>query len=333
MEIKLWELYTFLQFYLFYCKIRLIFVEQNRQAMFNKEIKSILDLLKAFPDEQSCIDHFEKIRWDGNVVSPFDATSKVWKCKGNKYQCKNTGKYFNVKTATLFDNTKMPLQTWFLAIFLITSHRKGISSLQLGRDLNITQKSAWFMLQRIRACFGEQNNNLLDNEVECDETGVGGKSGNKHASKRSANPWADHTTVFGAVERHGKVNANIVPDQKSETLQREIFETVSLTATLYTDEHVSYKSLKKVYDHQVVKHGKKEYVRGRVHTNTIESFWALLKRGIFGIYHFTSRKHLQMYVDEFVFRYNTRDIGTEDRMNLLLSNMENRLTYKMLTNG
>lgn len=143
--------------------------------MFNKEIKSVLDLIKAFPTEQSCIDHLEIIRWNGNVVSPFDATSKVYNCKGNKYMCKNTQKYFNVKTNTIFDNTKLELQKWFLAIWIVTSHKKGISSLQLGRDLDITQKSAWFMLQRIRKCFGIENNNTLENEVEADETYVGVK--------------------------------------------------------------------------------------------------------------------------------------------------------------
>ncbi len=138
--------------------------------MINKDFNSILELLQAFPDEQSCIDHLEEIRWQGNVISPFDPLSKVYNCKGNKYKCKNTGKYFNVKTNTVFDNTKMELQKWFLAIWLVTSHKKGISSLQLGRDLKITQKSAWFMLQRIRKCFGLDDNEQLDNEVEADET-------------------------------------------------------------------------------------------------------------------------------------------------------------------
>lgn len=143
--------------------------------MINQDFKSILDLIKAFPNEQTCIDHLETLRWNGNVISPFDKSSKVYVCKGNKYKCKNTGKYFNVKTDTMFDNTKMELQKWFLAIWIVTSHKKGISSLQLGRDLNITQKSAWFMLQRIRKCFGIENNNELDNEVEADETYVGAK--------------------------------------------------------------------------------------------------------------------------------------------------------------
>lgn len=300
--------------------------------MFNKEVKSVLDLIKAFPDEQSCIDHLEIIRWNGNVVSPFDATSKVWKCKGNKYQCKNTGKYFNIKTNTLFDNTKLPLQKWFLAIFIVTSHKKGISSLQLGRDLDITQKSAWFMLQRIRKCFGIENNNLLDNEVEVDETFVGGKERNKHTSKKQkgSQGGANKEIVLGMIERDGKLNAKKVTERTSAVLLPEIYEAVSLTAKLYTDEHVGYKSLKRVYDHSVIKHNANEYVNGRIHTNTIEGFWSLLKRGIFGIYHFTSKKHLQMYVDEFVFRYNTRTISTQTRFDLLLNNMGNRTTYKML---
>jgi len=223
--------------------------------MFNKEVKSILDLLQAFPTEQSCIDHLEIIRWNGDVVSPFDASSKVWKCKGNKYQCKNTGKYFNVKTNTIFDNTKMPLQKWFLAIWIVTSHKKGISSLQLGRDLNITQKSAWFMLQRIRKCFGIENDNDLNNEVEVDETFVGGKEKNKHANKKTENSaFADKTIVMGLVERSGKLNALCIPNVSSNVLKPQIIKYVSTDAQLYTDEHASYRSLKRIYDHKVVKH-------------------------------------------------------------------------------
>lgn len=136
--------------------------------MINIDFKSIRDLLKAFPDEQTCIDHLERLRWNGNLVSPFDENSKVYKCAGNKYRCKTTGKYFNVRTATLFDNTKVELQTWFVAIFLITSHKKGISSVQLSKDLNVTQKTAWFLLHRIRNCFG-----IADNEGRNEKMGGG----------------------------------------------------------------------------------------------------------------------------------------------------------------
>lgn len=117
------------------------------------EFKSIFDLLKTFPTEQTCIDHLEKLRWEGNVVSPFDEDSKVYKCAGNKYKCKNTGKYFNVRTNTIFDNTKIPLQKWFLALYVFSSPKKGISSHQLAKDISVTQKSAWFLLHRLRYAF------------------------------------------------------------------------------------------------------------------------------------------------------------------------------------
>jgi len=300
--------------------------------MINKDFKSILELIQTFPDEQSCIDHLEAIRWNGNAVSPFDIDSKVYNCKGNKYKCKETGKYFNVKTDTIFDNTKLPLQKWFLGIWLVTGHKKGISSLQLGRDLDITQKSAWFMLGRIRQCFG-LDNDQMSGEIEADETFVGGKNANRHADKKVHGTTDDKAPVLGMVQRDGKLNAKHVANTTTETLSREIIKNVKLGATLYTDEYTSYKSLQRVYDHQTVKHSRKEYVRGRVHTNTIEGFWSILKRGIFGVYHFTSKKHLQLYVDEFVFRYNSRTISEANRFNLLLTNTENRITYKELING
>lgn len=305
--------------------------------MINTNFKSITDLLKAFPDEQTCINHLEILRWNGNVVSPLDATSKVYNCKGNKYRCKNTGKYFNVKTETIFDNTKLGLQKWFLAIYLVTSHKKGISSLQLGRDLDITQKSAWFMLQRIRKCFDIENDNTLDNEFEADETYVGGKNKNRQADNKIENSQGrsskDKSPVVGKVERGGKVNAYQVEDVISATFKREIIKNVKENAKLYTDEGLGYKGVSRIYDNSIVKHNQSQYVNGRIHTNIIEGFWSLLKRGIFGIYHFTSKKLLQLYVDEFVFRYNTRNTTIENRINTLLLNFENRLTYKTLTNG
>ncbi len=303
--------------------------------MINVDFNSILDLLKVFPDEETCINHLEDLRWNKDVVSPFDSSSKVYKCKGNKYKCKNTGKYFNVRTGTLFDNTKIELQKWFLAIYVVTSHKKGISSIQLSKDIDVTQKTAWFMLQRIRNCFGIGNHNELDNEVEIDETYVGGKNKNRHNNKKiessQGRSTKDKTPILGMIEREGKLSAKKVDNVSSAELTPEVIKLVKESASIYTDEWLGYKGVSKIYDHSVVKHNQGEYVNGRIHTNTIEGFWSLLKRGIFGIYHSTSRKHLQKYVDEFVFRYNTRNSNEAIRFNLLLANTEYRLTYKTLT--
>ncbi|HET8572981.1 MAG TPA: IS1595 family transposase [Edaphocola sp.] len=302
--------------------------------MINLDFNSIIELINTFPNEQICIEHLEQLRWNGIVVSPFDPTSKVYKCAGNKYRCKNTKKYFNVRTGTLFDNTKVKLQTWFLAIYLITAHKKGISSLQLSRDLNVTQKTAWFMLQRIRNCFGLKDESKLDNEIEIDETFVGGKNKNRHANKKIESSQGrsvkDKTPVLGMIERKGKVIAKIVENTKGETLTPEIINSVKENAKVYTDEWIGYNSLQKIYDHTFVKHNQGEYVNGNIHTNSIENFWSLLKRGIIGIYHFTSKKHLQKYVDEFVFRFNSRTETECVRFNLLLANSNKKLTYKTL---
>lgn len=207
--------------------------------MITKKFKSVIELFEVFSTEQSCIDHLEQLRWNGDVVSPFDSTSKVYKCKDNKYRCKNTGKYFNVKTNTLFDNSNVPLRKWFAAIWLVTCHKKGVSSLQLSRDIDVTQKTAWFMLQRIRNCFGIENNNDLTNTVELDETYVGGKNKNRHADKKvefsQGRSTKDKTPVFGMVEREGKLNAKVVPDTSCETLTRETVRYVK-DALVCTDE-------------------------------------------------------------------------------------------------
>lgn len=303
--------------------------------MISTEFKSILDLIKVFPDEQTCIEHLERLRWNGNVVSPFDEFSKVYKCAGNKFRCKNTGKYFNVRTGTMFDNTKIELQKWFVAIFLITGHKKGISSLQLSRDLDTTQKTAWFMLHRIRNCFGIDASEMLENEVEIDETFVGGKNKNRHAGKKiegsQGRSAKDKAPVLGMVERGGNVIAKKIDDTKFESISPEVLKRVKDSAKIYTDEWLGYRGLERIYDHSFVKHNAGEYVQGKIHTNTIEGFWSLLKRGIIGIYHFTSKKHLQKYVDEFAFRYNSRKATGYNRFNLMLENSTNRLTYNTLT--
>lgn len=306
--------------------------------MINTNIKSVLELLQTFSTEQICIDYLEQMRWGGIVVSPFDSLSKVYKCSDNKYRCKNTGKYFNVKTGSMFENTKISLRKWFLSIWLVTAHKKGISSIQLAKDINVTQKTAWFMLQRIRACFGIENNNELEGVVECDETFIGGKNKNRHKDKKVKNSqgrsFKDKTPVMGMLQRGGKMNAYVVPDTKRNSIQPLICRYVNPETTkLISDEWFGYSGLNKFYDHKIIDHSKKEYVSlqdNNIHTNNIEGSWNILKRSVSGMYNHVSKKHLQKYVDEFVYRYNLRKSSDNDKFKHLLIHSDVRTRYRDL---
>ncbi len=298
--------------------------------------KNLYDLQEAFQTEQDCIDHLEELRWRGNVVSPFDPESKVYKCANNRFRCKNTKKYFNVKTGTLFDSSKVELRKWFMALYLASCHSKGISSHQLARDIGVTQKTAWFMLHRIRNCLGIGQDQLLEGEVEIDETFVGGKNRNRHWDKKIPNAnggknWLDKTPVLGMIERSGRLVARQVSSVTAKDLIPQIFKHINPGSTIYSDEWGAYGELCLKFTHRFIRHNAKQYVQGRVHTNTIEGFWSLLKRNIIGIYHYTSRKHLQKYVDECVYRYNMRHSENQEKFNMVLSNLEHRLRYIDLT--
>lgn len=233
----------------------------------------------------------------------------------------------------MFESSNISLQTWFLAIYLIASHKKGISSCQLAKDLNVTQKTGWFILHRIRKCFNFENKTTLSNEVEIDEVYLGGVN-----SKSKGQPGGQgrstkyKSAVLGMVERGGKLNAIKVPDTKGSTIIPQVAKYIK-DATIYTDEWIGYKRIKEMFDHYVIKHSNDEFVRGKIYTNTIEGFWSLLKRGFLGTYHFVSKKHLQVYVDEFVFRYNTKNMNEYNRFVHLLGNMSVRTRYTDLVVG
>jgi len=300
------------------------------------QFKSLFEFLKSNPTEQDCIDYYEQLRWKGELpISPYDPTSKVYKCKDNKYKCKNTDKYFNVRTGTVFRNSNISLQKWFWALYLYSSHKKGISSYQLHRDIGITQKTAWFMLHRLRhisdcATFKE----MLKDFIEIDETFIGGKNKNRHWDKKvphsQGRSCKDKMPIWGAISS-GILITEVVPNTQQKTLEPIIRKHVKEGSTINTDEWKAYNNLHKWFNHQRVNHGAKQYVNGKASTNSIESAWACFKRGIYGTYHQVSRKHLPKYVAEFTFRFNTRKYKEQDRLDLvLLSSVGKSLSYREL---
>ncbi len=281
-----------------------------------------------------CIDYLEKVRWKDGVVSPFDPTSKVYKCKSNRYKCKNSNKYFNVRTGTIFECSNIKLRTWFLAAYYLISDKKGVSSYQLARDINVTQATAWFMMHRIRKCFKQNKDVKLTNEVEIDETFVGGKNKNRHRDKKVKNSqgrsYKDKTPVIGMIERKGLLIAKVIKNTQGKTLMRQLLKYVDKDALVITDEWKGYKNVYMYYEHKFVNHGAKQYADGSITTNTIEGFWGIFKRGIIGVYNRASRKHLQRYVDEFVFRYNYRKLPLHETFGNMMKQTTERLRYKDL---
>lgn len=293
----------------------------------------ILNFMLNFPDEESCVRYFENLRWGGKVVSPFDPSSKVYKCANGKYKCRNTGKYFDVKTGTVFAGTKLPLRYWVFAIFLFMSHKRGVSSCQLARDLGVTQKTAWNMLHKIRAFMKSQNNQPVSGDVEIDETFVGGKNKNRHKDKKvekcQGRSFKDKKPVFGILQRDGMLTAIVVNDTKAATLIPIIREYVVKNSAIYTDGW-DYGGLDGRYTQRAVDHGAHFYGTKftdpdgntvMVCTNGIENVWSHFKRMLFGTYYNVSKIHLQRYVDEFVFRFNTRKYSDIERFELLLQNI------------
>ncbi len=299
------------------------------------QFNSLISLMEAFPDEQSAIDHFTAIRWREGPFCPYCGATKVYTFRDHRtHKCAECRQRFSIKVGTIFEGTKIPLRKWFMAIWLLTSHKKGIASTTLARDLKVTQKTAWFMLHRLRHAAQTKSFNVpLKGIVEADETFVGGKEKNKHAADRKGGTQGGKgkAIVFGMLEREGELRAFHISDLKAYSVQNIIRAHVEPGENIMTDEHSSFVGLEGDYHHHTVNHSIGEYVRHYyAHTNGIEGVWSLLKRQIIGIHHWVSEKHLARYVGEMTWRYNRRQMDEGDRVNALVAGSDGRLRYREL---
>ena len=308
------------------------------------EVKTLSDAIRYFADEQVCIDTVAAMRWPNGPMCPACESGELrqhWLKNQKRWQCRECGKQYSVKVNTIFEDSAIKLDKWLTAMWMLANCKNGVSSYEISRSVGVTQKSAWFMLHRIREAMKNQSLKKLGTSggpVEVDETFIGGKYKNMHSAKRMklqngirAN---EKTVVMGLLDRDTRqVRAKVIPNVKRETLQGEILKQVVGTGTVYTDSAVGYDHLAvHQFVHETVNH-LDEYVRGEVHTQGIENFWSLLKRGLNGTYVAVEPFHLDRYVDEQAFRFNNRKGKNDaDRFKLALSQVSGkRLTYAELT--
>ena len=275
---------------------------------------NIIDIYKTFPTQNECIKYLEKLRWKNKPICPYcNSDNSTPRPKEKRHNCNNCNTSYSVTVRTIFHKTKLDLQKWFLAIALILTAKKGISARQLARDLGVNKNTAWYMGMRIRRAMIEQRE-LMNGFIEMDETYVGGKPrkgwNKKPTAKNKRGRGTKKTPVVGMSKRGGDVYAKVQHKLTAENLSRLVRENIDINqATVITDEFKGYIRLKKFVNHEVINH-QVCYVDGDVHTNNIECFWSLLKRGIIGQYHKVSIKYLNKYINEFCYRHNNRNNPT-----------------------
>ena len=297
--------------------------------------KTLKEAIEYFADRDRCFVYAVKLRWPSSKVTcprcgsdqhSFISTRRLWFCK----PCQ---KQFTMKVGTIFEDSPLGMDKWMVAFWLLVNCKNGISSYELGRDIGVTQRTAWFMLHRIRYSLQQGSVSKMKGTVEVDETFIGGKARNMHIAQRkrriTGSGTKDKIPVMGIVERGGKVRTVVVPDRKKKTLQGEVKKHVEAGSALYSDDLLSYEGLEGQYAHKVVDHAV-EYVNGAVHTNTMENFWSLLKRALHGTYVSVEPFHLFRYLDEQAFRYNNRtEKNDSERFTQAMGQVEGRrLTYK-----
>jgi transposase len=283
-----------------------------------KELRyTVLDFNSEFPNDDSCLEYIKEQRWPNGIAqcAKCGVERKHYRVSGRTaYACDHCGHHIYPLAGTVFEKSTTPLKTWFYAMYLMGSTRCGISAKQIQRETGVTYKTAWRMFRQIRSLLSEEGLQLEGSTVEMDEMYHGGKR--QRIGRRGRPSAGSHKVpVIGMVERRtdgkvGRVIARVAPDAKRETLHALAQEYIMPASTIFTDDYVSYDGLdKKGYTHKRIRHSMKVYVMGEIHTQTVEGFWSLIKRGIGGVYHNVSAKYLQTYLDEYTFRFNRRDRG------------------------